>query len=97
MPEKTKPECPECHRPLPREKPDDPPARSVFAVSEPPGEHGVLVDLLEQAHDRLQASGCELTPVGEKKWKYGVLAYLLYAVATAPADVVAQLAAREEG
>lgn len=93
----TQPVCDTCKRPLPKEKSDDPPTRSVFAVSEPTGEHGSIAELLGQVNDRYVQAGSDLVPAGEKTWKFKTLHYLLYAVATAPPEVFAALVPKEEG
>lgn len=88
--------CSECGRPLPHE-PSDAPVRkrSIVAISEPKGEEGTLVDLMEQVAVLYGAAG--LRPPGEPTWKYGVVHFALFSVLQAPPDIRERLIPSEEG
>jgi hypothetical protein len=97
-------DCPACHRKIPKERSDEQtgPRRERFSVSVPPGEEGVLDELLialvekhqeawpADARSMRQGLGLEL--VGAQGWKYRGLHFALYAALTVP-----ELAPVEEG
>lgn len=93
--------CPTCKRPVKpeHEGPAGPP-RKRFSVSVPPGEDGVLDDLMIQFVERFQpawAAGVEMPPIGARHWKYIALHHLLYSVVTASPEVAAGLLPAEVG
>lgn len=91
-----RPVCDSCGRPLPHE-PSDAPVRkrSIVAISEPKGEEGTLIDLMEQVATGYREAG--LLPPGEPTWKYGVVHFALLSVAQARGDVRLALMPSETG
>jgi hypothetical protein len=70
-------------------------------VSIPPGEEGVLEDLLIQFVERFKprwaGQGQDIPEIGQRHWKYIALSHGLYALVTAPEDVAARLLPSEIG
>lgn len=92
-------ECPACHRKVPVVHDKPPTARQTrLSVAVPVGEEGVLDELLVQWTERVQEVWPEdLGELGDKGWRYRALHYALYALATCPPEVLAQLLPAEEG
>ncbi len=95
--------CPTCNRTLPGEHDGSAgsgPARSRWCVSEPPGEGGILEDLFIQFYERFQPrweADHDMPTLGGRGYKYRGLHHLLYAVTTAPEDVIDRLFPSETG
>jgi hypothetical protein len=94
--------CPTCNQKIKHEH-EGPtgPKRSRFTVAEPPGEEGVLEDLLIQFVERLKPTwdgdGYGAISVGDRTWKYRGSHAGFYAMATAPQDSFDRLFAMETG
>jgi len=93
--------CPTCNQKIKHEHEGETgPARKRLTVSIPPGEEGVLEDLLIQFVERFKPrwEGDEPMPgVGERHWKYIGLHHALYSLVTAPEDVASRLLPSEIG
>jgi hypothetical protein len=77
--------CINCKRPLPKEKPDGPvgPKRERMVLSVPPGEEGVLEDLLIQLVDKYKAVWPDqLGEVGDDFWRYKAVHFAAYSALT---------------
>lgn len=93
--------CPTCNRPIKpdHEGPTGPP-RKRLSISIPPGEEGVLEDLLVQFVERFKpkwGDGGDFPDIGERHWKYMALHHGLYALVTAPDEVADRLLPSEIG
>ena len=92
--------CPTCDRPLKTHDGPSGPPRKRLTISIPPGEEGVLEDLLIQFVERFKPKweGDEPMPnVGDRHWKYIALHHGLYALVTAPDELADRLMPSEIG
>jgi hypothetical protein len=92
--------CPTCDRPLKTHDGPSGPPRKRFTVSIPPGEEGVLEDLLVQFVERfkpLWEMDDPMPGVGDRHWKYVALHYGLYCLVTADGDTAQRLMPAEIG
>jgi hypothetical protein len=77
--------CVNCHRPVPKVQPDAPtgPKRERLALTVPPGEEGVLEEMLIGLVDRYKEHWPdELGPVGADFWRYKAVCFAAYMVLT---------------
>lgn len=97
--------CPTCNRPIPAEKethegPTGPP-RKRMNIAIPPGEEGVLEDLLIQFVERFKPRWAgqedDMPEIGQRHWKYIALHHGLYSLVTAPDEVADLLLPAEIG
>ena len=93
--------CPTCNRPLKTHEGPTGQPRKRLSIAIPPGEEGVLDDLLIQFVERFKprwAGADEPMPeIGERHWKYIALHHGLYTLVTASEEVAAQLLPSEIG
>jgi hypothetical protein len=93
--------CPACNQKIKHEHEGETgPPRQRLTVSIPPGEEGVLEDLLIQFVERFKPrweGGDPMPGVGERHWKYISLHHALYALVTASDDVADRLLPSEIG
>jgi len=85
--------CPTCKRPLPKERSDAPiKRRSRLTLTPPPGEEGILEDLLIQLVEKYEEAwpedaaamreGIGLVDVGQPFWMYRAMHFAAYAALT---------------
>lgn len=92
--------CPTCDRPISTHEGPSGPPRKRLTISIPPGEEGVLEDLMIQFVEKFRPAWEMDEPmpnVGERHWKYISLHYALYSLVTAPPELSAQLMPSEIG
>lgn len=90
--------CPTCERKVPHVHDKSPgPKQSRFSVAVPPGEEGVLEEMLVACHERIEPIWPSLGGLGDRGWRYRDLALILHAVSECNPGVLAALIGEEGG